>query len=85
MVIIHRILGWLSAKHSIIDDVIKGESRILYENGQVQWKKLRRSSISYKDLRESVRQELNEDSFLNVDKIFIDSDGRISVTRKPKG
>jgi uncharacterized membrane protein YcaP (DUF421 family) len=82
MAILHRILGWLSVKYSSIDDIIKGESRVLYKNGEVQWKKLERSSISINELRESVRQEINEDSFDNVDRIYIDSSGKISVVRK---
>lgn len=82
MAVLHRLLGWLSVKFSSIDDIIKGESRVLYRDGQIQWKKLQRSSISINELRESVRQEINEDSFENVDRIYIDSSGRISVVRK---
>jgi|SRR5688572_27312142 len=82
MVIIHRVLGWLSVKFSGIDKVIKGESRVLYKNGEVQWKKLERSSISINELKESVRQEIHEDNFDNVDSIYINSDGKISVVKK---
>ena len=82
MAVLHRLLGWLSVKFSSIDDIIKGESRVLYRDGQIQWEKLQRSSISINELRESVRQEINEDSFENVDRIYIDSSGRISVVRK---
>jgi uncharacterized membrane protein YcaP (DUF421 family) len=82
MVIIHRLLGWLSVKSSSIDRIIKGESRVLYKNGEIQWKKMKRSSVSMNELRESVRQEINEDSFENVDFIYIDSDGKISVVKK---
>jgi uncharacterized membrane protein YcaP (DUF421 family) len=82
MVIIHRLLGWLSVKSSSIDRIIKGESRVLYKNGEVQWKNIIRSSVSIKELKESVRQEINEDSFDNVDLIYIDSNGRISIVKK---
>ena len=82
MVIIHRLLGWLSVKFSSIDKIIKGESRVLYKNGEVQWKNIIRSSVSMKELKESVRQEINEDNFDNVDCIYIDSNGRISVVKK---
>ncbi|HKB44168.1 MAG TPA: YetF domain-containing protein [Chitinophagaceae bacterium] len=84
MVIIHRLLGWLSVKSPSIDRLIKGESRVLYKNGDVQWKNIKRSSVSMNELKESVRQEINEDSFDNVDFIYIDSDGKISVVKKKK-
>jgi uncharacterized membrane protein YcaP (DUF421 family) len=82
LVIIHRLLGWLSVKSISIDNIIKGESRILYKNGEIQWKKMERSSVSLNELKESVRQEINEDNFDNVDCIYIDSNGRISVVKK---
>ena len=37
---------------------------------------------SINELKESVRQKINEDSFDNVDCIYIDSDGKISVVKK---
>src|SRR6266496_2497669 len=67
MVIIHRLLGWLAVKFPSIDRIIKGESRVLYKNGEIQWRKMRRSSVSLNELKESVRQEINEDNFDNVD------------------
>ncbi len=82
MVIIHRLLGWLAVKFPSIDRIIKGESRVLYKNGEIQWRKMRRSSVSLNELKESVRQEINEDNFDNVDSIYIDSNGRISVVKK---
>lgn len=82
LVLIHRLLGWLSVKFPGIDKVIKGESRVLYRNGEIQWKKMERSSISLNELKESVRQEINEDSFDNVESIYINSDGKISVIKK---
>ena len=84
LVIIHRLLGWLSVKSPSIDRIIKGESRVLYKNGEVQLKNIERSSVSTNELKESVRQEINEDSFDNVDRIYIDSDGKISVVKKKK-
>lgn len=84
LAIVHRLLGWVAVRYSSIDDIIKGESRVLYKNGEIQWKKLKRSSISINELRESVRQEIHENNFDNVDRIYIDSSGKISVVRKKK-
>ena len=84
IVIIHRLLGSLSVKFSFIDKIIKGESRVLYKNGEVQWKNIKRSSVSMNEIKESVRQEINENDFDNVDSIYIDSNGKISVVKKPE-
>jgi uncharacterized membrane protein YcaP (DUF421 family) len=82
MVVVHRILGLLAVNYPRIDRVIKGESRILFKDGKCQWRQMKRSSISLNELKESVIQEINEESFENVDKIYITSDGKLSVVKK---
>ena len=82
MVIIHRVLAMMSMNSPSISKIIEGESRLLYKNGKIQWKNMKRSSLSLHDLEESIRQELNENSFDNIDEIYIESNGKISVVKK---
>jgi uncharacterized membrane protein YcaP (DUF421 family) len=85
MVIIHRVLAMISMNSPSISKIIEGESRLLYKNGKIQWKNMKRSSLSLHDLEESIRQELNENSFDNIDEIYIESNGKISVIKKEDG
>src|SRR5436190_24045189 len=82
MVIIHRIVAIISMSSPSISKIVEGESRMLYKDGKIQWKNMKRSSLSLHDLEESIRLELNENGFDNVDEIYIESNGKISVIKK---
>jgi uncharacterized membrane protein YcaP (DUF421 family) len=82
MVIIHRLLAWLSIKSKNVGKIVKGKYHVLYKNGEIQWENMRRSLISMHDLQESIREEINEDGFDKVDSIFIERNGRITVVKK---
>ncbi|MBS1659535.1 MAG: DUF421 domain-containing protein [Bacteroidetes bacterium] len=81
-VLIHRILAWVSLYNETIGRWIKGDAISLYANGCPNDRNLRQARISEKDLLESVRQRLNEDTLDNVEEIVQERNGDISVIRK---
>jgi len=81
-VLIHRLLASLSLYNDRIGRWIKGEISILYENGRQNERNMRKARISEKDLRESVRQQINQDSLDQVKEIIMERSGTISVIKK---
>jgi uncharacterized membrane protein YcaP (DUF421 family) len=82
MILIHKILAWLAMKHSWVGKIVKGYRHSLYHDGEIREKNLRRTAISKDDLMEGVRLEINKDSLDEVDQIFIEKTGEISVIKK---
>ncbi len=85
MVIIHRLLAWVSLYNDFIGGLIKGEHQCLYAEGRKRRDNMRRALISEKDLMEGVRLQINEDSLKNVIEVFIERNGEISVVKKQDG
>ena len=81
-VIIHWLLGKISFHNDMIGKLIKGEEHSLYENGIENYKNMRKTQISKKDLSESIRLTINEDGMENVKEIFIERNGEVSVIKK---
>ena len=81
MVLIHKILGWLAMNHAWVGKIVKGYRHSLYDDGKINYKNLRKTSISEDDLMEGVRQEINSDSLQKVKQIFIEKTGEISVVK----
>lgn len=84
MVVIHRILAWISAKNSKLETLIKSDHIILYENGAIQKKNLIRAALSEADLFESLRLETKQDSLDKVTIAYMETNGRISFILKPE-
>jgi len=81
-VLTHSLLGWLGFYHHRIGRWIKGESSLLYAKGEEQSRNMKHAQISRTDLLEAVRHELNEADLTNVDEIYIERGGELSVIRK---
>src|ERR1700761_7654313 len=81
-VLVHRLLAWLSLYNDTIGRWIKGEASTLYANGELNEKNMRQARVSKKDLAESIRQKINEDSLEHVKEIIQERNGEISVTKK---
>jgi uncharacterized membrane protein YcaP (DUF421 family) len=82
MILVHKILAWLAMKHIWVGKIVKGYRRSLYHNGEMREENLQKTSISKDDLMEGVRLEINKNSLDDVEQIFIEKTGEISVVKK---
>jgi len=82
MIVVHKILAWLAMKHVWVGKIVKGYRRSLYHNGEMREDNLRKTSVSKDDLMEGVRLEINQNSLDEVEQIFIEKTGEISVVKK---
>jgi uncharacterized membrane protein YcaP (DUF421 family) len=82
LVLLHRVLAMLSIYSKTIGHLVKGESRVLFENGNIQKDNLHKMQMSEKDLRESVRAKANTESLDKISRIIMERDGQISVIKE---
>lgn len=80
--IIHRFIGWLTVKSDTIGKLIKGTSVCLYTNNSINHKNMLLTGISYKDIMEEVHAQLNKDNFDEIEEIFMERTGKISIIKK---
>jgi len=69
-------------KHAWVGKIVKGYRRSLYHDGEMREDNLRKTSISKDDLMEGVRLEIHKNSLDDVEQIFIEKTGEISVVKK---
>ncbi len=62
--------------------MIKGEEKVLYENGKLHEDNMRRAMITKKDVEEGVRLNSNLDSIEQAKKVYVERDGQVSVVKK---
>src|SRR5689334_7925522 len=62
LVLLHRLVAWISMRSQKIGTIIKGKAQPLFKNGQVVEDNLRKNLISHHDLMEGVRIHLNVNS-----------------------
>lgn len=82
LVLVHWVLARLSFHSDRIGRLVKGEKSSLYSNGQENEANMMAAHISHKDLLEGIRLKINTSSFEEVEEVFIERNGEISVIRK---
>lgn len=82
MIAVHKILAWLAMKYIWIGKIVKGYRHSLYHDGMMREENLRKTSVSKDDLMEGVRLEIHKNTLEDVDQIFIEKTGEISVVKK---
>lgn len=80
--LLHRLLAYLSYYFHFLGLAIKGKKFILYENETFIQTNLRRSLVSERDIMEAVRLRMLDNSLNQVDKIFMERSGQISILKK---
>lgn len=84
LVIVHKIIASISVSNQFISHLVKGKPLSLYKNGILNNKNLKKCSLSYGDIMEEVRLTLNQDTMENIDEIFMERTGKISMLKNKK-
>ncbi|MEP6928256.1 MAG: YetF domain-containing protein [Ginsengibacter sp.] len=82
LVTVHKIIAGISVNNQMISHLVKGTPYTLYKEGKLNDKNLRKCLLSYGDIMEEVRLKLNQNSLENIDEIFMERTGKISVIEK---
>lgn len=82
LVLLHRLLAYASLNSSFIDRHLKGESLPLYREGQLDEENLKRSLLTQKDVMGDVRLKANVNSLSDVNEIYMETSGEVSVVKK---
>jgi len=84
LILIHKILAWLSMKHEWVGKIVKGYRHSLYKNKELNERNMQRTHISKDDVYEGVRLEINENTLDDVKEIYMEKTGQISVVKEKK-
>jgi uncharacterized membrane protein YcaP (DUF421 family) len=82
MVIMHRIIAWLSVKNRKFEKLVKGSYIKLYHDGALMGNNMERTGMSENDLHESLRLETKKLTLAEIDTAFMETNGRISFILK---
>ncbi len=82
LAMLHRLFAFIALYSSIFGTLVKGEPRVLFTDGKIIRKNMKKSLITDKDLMEGVRKEGNTTTLDDVKIAYVERNGQISVIRK---
>ena len=82
LVLVHKILAWLSVYNKTISPLVKGKPVSIYKDGKLNDKTLRRCNLSFGDIMEEARIQANKNNLDDIEEIFMERTGKISFIKK---
>lgn len=82
LVLLHRGLAWLCIRNKFISDLANGKPIVLFREGKIVDDNLDRSLVSREDILEGLRLQKKTNSFENVESMYLETSGEISVVEK---
>jgi uncharacterized membrane protein YcaP (DUF421 family) len=84
LVLLHRVIAWCSIYNENFERLVKGKSRVLFQNGNINQKNMQMSLISENDLQGDVRLKGQTNSMDDIEEICMETTGDLSVIKKKK-
>jgi uncharacterized membrane protein YcaP (DUF421 family) len=82
LVLLHRLIAYVSFKNKKIGYILKGGNILLLKNGKKLDKNLLKTHVTDEDIEEAIRKEINCNSLGNVEEVNLERSGYISITKK---
>jgi uncharacterized membrane protein YcaP (DUF421 family) len=83
LVLLHRVIGWLSVRSDAIDRLVSGRERLIVVDGHKQRAAMVASLISDRDLDGAVRKKIGDADFGRIVRATLERDGEVSLLAKP--
>lgn len=80
--VLHFAFALITTYSRVFGEIIKGKAKLLYKDGVMDKKIMRRSFITDRDMKEGIRKAINTDDVSNIREVWLERDGSISVVKK---
>ena len=84
LVLVHRILASVSVFNKTISHLVKGNPVSIYKDGKLNDETLRKCNLSFGDIMEEARIEINKNNLDDIEEIFMERTGKLSFIKKVK-
>jgi len=82
LVVLHRLLAWLCITNDGLARMLRGKPLLLFSDNKFDEDNMSAGLISKKELMGDIRLKANDDKLDNVDQIYLETSGEISVVKK---
>jgi uncharacterized membrane protein YcaP (DUF421 family) len=82
VVVLHRLVGYLTAKKAVFSKLIEGDKIVLFRNNRFIKENMDRVLVSKEDVLQGVRESASTDKTEKIEIIYMERNGEISVIKK---
>lgn len=84
IVALHRLVGWVSARHTGFDALVGGRAADLLRHGHLDDDRMRKTMITREDVLSNLRNSLHAETLADVERVVLERDGKLTFVRAGK-
>ena len=84
IVTLHRIFSWIIIKNKTFRHLLEGKKILLFENGKFLEKNMNKALVDEEDVKQKIRTQTFQNDLENIEKIYMERNGDISVVKQKK-
>lgn len=84
IVVLHRLLSWLTSRSASLGKFVEGREILLFEHGHFIGDNLRKALICKADVMQGVRKSASTEDMNQIERVYMECNGEISVIKKPE-
>jgi uncharacterized membrane protein YcaP (DUF421 family) len=81
IVVLHRAVAWLTARHRGISRIVQGEKILLFEKGQFLADNMGKALVCVEDIMQGVRKSALTEKLDKIERIYIERNGDITAIK----
>ena len=82
IVLLHRLMAWLTAHHGKISLLVQGKKIVLFEDGRFIRENMGKALVTEEDVMQGVRKSALTEDLGKIKRIYIERNGEISAIKK---
>jgi uncharacterized membrane protein YcaP (DUF421 family) len=82
IVVLHRVLAWLVARHKKMSHLLQGEKILLFQDGKFLTENLGKALVCKEDVMQGVRKSALTEDLEKIKLIYIERNGEITAIKK---
>ena len=82
IMVLHRLMAWISFKNKKLGSILKGKPVLLQENENRQIDNQRKTHITDDDIKEALRTNLNTSDTSKIKEVYLERSGEISIVER---
>ena len=81
LVLLHRVVGWLSSRSPAFDRATGGQALDLLREGELDRERVSHAMLTEEDLKANLRATLQTDSFDDLTRVVLERDGKVTFVK----
>jgi uncharacterized membrane protein YcaP (DUF421 family) len=82
LILIHRLLAWMAARHEAVANFVEGKSNVLFRNGAFDRQAMLKHDVTEQDVLAALRHYVQSEDLGKIKIVMLETNGELGVVKQ---